>query len=236
MTRLAMLQHDRSHLHGHRIAATALGFTNHAEDTTAPEFTFVPADYTVDADEMPMDDATASDNCGEVTIEVSRNHRWRCCWQLRDRSHSRHRRRWNSATASQTITVQDTMPGVHLRPCRLHRRVFRTRCQWTTPRRLTTVVRSPSKCSSETTAGDAARQLRDRSHLHGHRRRWNSARLRRPSPFRTPQRRSSPSSLPTTPSSVQTRCQWTTPRRLTTVARSPSKCLETTAGMLLATT
>ena len=42
------------------------------EDTTAPEFTFVPADYTVEcSDEMPMDDATASDNCGEVTIEVS---------------------------------------------------------------------------------------------------------------------------------------------------------------------
>ena len=34
------------------------------------EFTFVPADYTVEcSDEMPMDDATASDNCGEVTIE-----------------------------------------------------------------------------------------------------------------------------------------------------------------------
>ena len=42
------------------------------QDTTAPEFTFVPADYTVEcSDEMPMDDATASDNCGEVTIEVS---------------------------------------------------------------------------------------------------------------------------------------------------------------------
>ena len=42
------------------------------QDTTAPEFTFVPADYTVEwFDEMPMDDATASDNCGEVTIEVS---------------------------------------------------------------------------------------------------------------------------------------------------------------------
>ena len=42
------------------------------EDTTAPEFTFVPADYTVEcSDEMPMDDATASDNRGEVTIEVS---------------------------------------------------------------------------------------------------------------------------------------------------------------------
>ena len=58
------------------------------EDTTAPEFTFVPADYTVEcSDEMPMDDATASDNCGEVTIEVKRNHRWRCRRQLRDRSH-----------------------------------------------------------------------------------------------------------------------------------------------------
>ena len=42
------------------------------EDTTAPEFTSVPADYTVEcSDEMPMDDATASDNCGEVSIEVS---------------------------------------------------------------------------------------------------------------------------------------------------------------------
>ena len=42
------------------------------QDTTTPEFTFVPADYTVEcSDEMPMDDATASDNCGEVTIEVT---------------------------------------------------------------------------------------------------------------------------------------------------------------------
>ena len=41
------------------------------QDTTAPELS-IPADYTVEcSDEMPMDDATASDNCGEVTIEVS---------------------------------------------------------------------------------------------------------------------------------------------------------------------
>ena len=40
------------------------------QDTTAPEFTFVPADYTVEcSDEMPMDDATAADNCGEVTMK-----------------------------------------------------------------------------------------------------------------------------------------------------------------------
>ena len=45
------------------------------QDTTAPEFTFVPADYTVEcSDEMPMDDATAADNCGEVGRSVKRNH------------------------------------------------------------------------------------------------------------------------------------------------------------------
>ena len=42
------------------------------EDTTAPEFTSVPADYTSEcSDALILDDATASDNCGEVTIEVS---------------------------------------------------------------------------------------------------------------------------------------------------------------------
>ena len=41
------------------------------EDTTAPEFTSVPADYTVEcSDAMPMDDASASDNCSDVSITV----------------------------------------------------------------------------------------------------------------------------------------------------------------------
>ena len=40
-------------------------------DTTAPEFTSVPSDYTAGgSDEYPMDDATATDNCGDVTITV----------------------------------------------------------------------------------------------------------------------------------------------------------------------
>ena len=53
-------------------ATALLPQTITVQDTTAPEFTSVPADYTVEcSDEMPMDDATASDNCSEVTIEVS---------------------------------------------------------------------------------------------------------------------------------------------------------------------
>ena len=37
-------------------------------DTTAPELT-IPADYTAEcSDEHPMEEATATDNCGEVVI------------------------------------------------------------------------------------------------------------------------------------------------------------------------
>ena len=81
------------------------------QDTTAPEFTFVPADYTVEcSDEMPMDDATAADNCGEVTIEVSSettpgdaagNYVITRTFTATDDA-------GNSASATQTITVQDT--------------------------------------------------------------------------------------------------------------------------------
>ena len=41
------------------------------EDTTAPEFTSIPADYTAECtDELIYDDASAIDNCGEVSISV----------------------------------------------------------------------------------------------------------------------------------------------------------------------
>ena len=81
------------------------------QDTTAPELTFVPADYTVEcSDEMPMDDASASDNCGEVTIEVSSeitqgdaagNYVIARTFTATDDA-------GNSTSATQTITVQDT--------------------------------------------------------------------------------------------------------------------------------
>ena len=81
------------------------------QDTTAPEFTFVPADYTSEcSDDLILDDATASDNCGPVTIDVSSetipgdaagNYTVVRTFTATDDA-------GNSASASQTITVQDT--------------------------------------------------------------------------------------------------------------------------------
>ena len=103
---------DRSHLHRHRRCgnSSSASQTITVEDTTAPEFTFVPADYGRMLDEMPMDDATASDNCGEVTIEVSSettagdaagNYVIVRTFTATDDA-------GNSSSASQTITVEDT--------------------------------------------------------------------------------------------------------------------------------
>ena len=99
------------------IATDAQGNTSSAVqlisivDDTAPEFTFVPANYSVEcSDEIPMDDATASDNCGEVTIEVSSettagdaagNYVIVRTFTATDDA-------GNSTSATQTITVQDT--------------------------------------------------------------------------------------------------------------------------------
>ena len=81
------------------------------EDTTAPEFTSIPADYTSEcSDDLILDDATASDNCGEVTIEVSSetiagdaagNYTVVRTFTATDDA-------GNSTSATQTITVEDT--------------------------------------------------------------------------------------------------------------------------------
>ena len=79
------------------------------QDTTAPEFTFVPADYTVEcSDEMPMDDAVASDNCGGHHRGVQRNHCRRCRRQPPLFARSLQPTMLKQRSATQTITVQDT--------------------------------------------------------------------------------------------------------------------------------
>ena len=65
----------RLHNHSHTATddcgnATTATQTITIIDTTAPVPT-IPADYTAEcSDEHPMDDASATDNCGEVVIEV----------------------------------------------------------------------------------------------------------------------------------------------------------------------
>ena len=81
------------------------------EDTTAPEFTSIPADYTSEcSDDLILDDATASDNCGEVTIEVSSETIAGDCAGNYTvvRTFTATDDCGNSTSATQTITVQDT--------------------------------------------------------------------------------------------------------------------------------
>ena len=88
--------------------STSASQTITVEDTTAPELS-IPADYTAEcSDELTLDDATATDNCGEVTIEVSSEETAGDC----DGSYTLTRTftatddAGNSST--QTITVEDT--------------------------------------------------------------------------------------------------------------------------------
>ena len=81
------------------------------EDTTAPEFTSVPADYTAEcSDEHPLENATASDACGDVTIvEVADTTAGDCAQEyIVVRTFTATDECGNSTSASQTITIQDT--------------------------------------------------------------------------------------------------------------------------------
>ena len=80
------------------------------QDTTAPELT-IPADYTAEcSDDLVMDAASASDNCGEVTIEeVSETIAGDCAGNYTiTRTFTATDDAGNSTSATQTITVQDT--------------------------------------------------------------------------------------------------------------------------------
>ena len=82
------------------------------EDTTAPEFASVPADYTVEcSDDMPMDAASATDNCGPVTVteEVATTPGGCAGEYILTRTFTATDDCGNSATAQQVITVEDTI-------------------------------------------------------------------------------------------------------------------------------
>ncbi|MGB1384201.1 MAG: hypothetical protein ACPG6N_03065, partial [Flavobacteriales bacterium] len=81
------------------------------QDTTAPEFTFVPADETSECGEpWTTEMATASDNCGEVTVTVEETTADGDCAGLLviTRTFTATDDAGNSTTAIQTVTQVDT--------------------------------------------------------------------------------------------------------------------------------
>ncbi|PCJ80440.1 MAG: hypothetical protein COA49_08175, partial [Bacteroidetes bacterium] len=84
-------------------------------DTTAPVFTGVPADYTAEcSDAHPMDAATASDNCGAVTIAVVETTTPGTCAgdYTITRVFTATDDCGNASSATQTITIVDTTAPV----------------------------------------------------------------------------------------------------------------------------
>ena len=193
------------------------------QDTTAPEFTSVPADYTAEcSDELVMDDATATDNCGEVSIEVSSETTAGACAgeYTITRTFTATDDCGNSTSATQTITVQDTtapeftsVPADYTAEC--------------SDELVMDDATATDNCgevsievSSETTAGACAGEY-TRSRARSRRRTTvaTAHQLRRRSRFKTRRHLSSQAFLPTTRRSALTSLRWTTLRRRTTAAR-----------------
>ncbi len=84
------------------------------QDTTAPEFTSVPADYTAEcSDEHPLEDAMASDNCGVVTVTVDADTVSTCANSyVVTRTFTATDDCMNATTAVQIITIEDTTDPV----------------------------------------------------------------------------------------------------------------------------
>ena len=92
-------------------------------DTTAPEFTSIPADYTAEcSDEHPMDEASATDNCGEVVITVEEVTTAGACAgdYVITRTFTATDDCGNATSATQTITIIDTTAPSSSITSRLH--------------------------------------------------------------------------------------------------------------------
>ena len=144
------------------------------EDTTAPEFTSVPADYTVEcSDEMPMDDASASDNCSDVSITVESetiagnaagNYTIVRTFTATDAC-------GNSTSASQTITVEDTTAPELSIPAD-----YTAECSDELTLDDATATDNCGEVTIEVSSEDHRRRLRWQlhvdAHVHGYGRRW----------------------------------------------------------------
>ena len=88
---------------------TTMAQTITIQDTTNPMLT-IPKDYTAEcSDEHPLDEATATDNCGMVTIEEVADTTYSCPNSyVVTRTFTATDECGNDSTASQTITIQDT--------------------------------------------------------------------------------------------------------------------------------
>lgn len=94
--------------------ASTASVTYWVYDNEAPEFDYVPSSVTIECDEaLPTDQATATDNCGAVTITVEDE------WEVQGDCYSVLVRTWTAVDecenynyASQTITIVDTTAPV----------------------------------------------------------------------------------------------------------------------------
>ena len=89
-------------------------------DTTAPEWMWVPVDYTAEcSDDHPLEAAQASDNCGVVTMEIDADTLAGACPQAYTviRTFTATDDCGNATTATQTIHIVDTTaPSLTLEP------------------------------------------------------------------------------------------------------------------------
>ena len=128
-------------MHGNSSSATQ---TITIVDTTAPEFTSVPSDYTAEcSDEHPMDDATATDNCGEVTITVEEETTPGACAgdYVITRTFTATDDCGNATSATQTITIVDTTAPEFTSPLLTTQQSVLTSTQWMMLQLQTTVER-----------------------------------------------------------------------------------------------
>ena len=78
------------------------------EDTTAPELT-IAADLTIECDEeIPGPESSATDNCGEVTIDVIETEEGDSCELVISRTYTATDECGNSTSQTQIITISDT--------------------------------------------------------------------------------------------------------------------------------